>query len=138
MVKRIGLMLGLGLWIGLACSEDPMERHLQGKWRLDDYRINYTPLQLETERMQEEIQKMKKNSYFMFYADYTYEVSLNGNIEKGKWRIDHEKKYLFTQKNNANFEIALKIDTLNIKKLVFSSTKDSITTQVSLIKDMGQ
>lgn len=135
MIKRIGLMLGLGLWIGLACSEDPMERHLQGKWRLDDYRINYTPLQLETERMQEEIQKMKKNSYFIFYPNYDYEVNLNGNTEKGKWRIDPKTKQLITQKINTNFEIALKIDTLNSQKLVFSSTRDSITTQISFTKE---
>lgn len=135
MLKNIRIIV-LGLFFILGCSENPMEKNIIGKWFIHDYRINMKQPPYEQDRIQEEIEKMKKNSYFIFYKNYEYEVNLNGNIEKGKWKIDPQKKLLSTQKEHSNVEILLNIDTLNSDILVFSSTKDSITTQVSLIKKM--
>ncbi len=127
-------ILGFCLLFLLSCSDNPMEKDIRGMWIINDYRVNVNEPQFEQDRMQEEIQKMKKNSYFIFHANYEYEINLNGSVEKGKWRIDPKNQKLSTQKSNSNTEISLNIDTLNAKTLVFSSTKDNITTQVSLIK----
>ncbi len=131
-------VLGFCLLFLLSCSDHPMEKNIRGKWLINDYRVNVNQPQFEQDRLQEEIQKIKKNSYFIFHANYEYEVNLNGNIEKGKWRIDPKTQKLSTQKSNTNTEISLNIDTLNTKTFVFSSTKDSITTQVSLIKEISK
>ncbi|GIV44215.1 MAG: hypothetical protein KatS3mg035_1338 [Bacteroidia bacterium] len=127
-------ILGLGL-VGLyACSHSSAERDLQGRWLINDYRVKVPQPKFEQDRMQEEIEKMKKNSYFIFYENHEYEVNLNGNIEKGKWRLIPENQQLATQKEHSDKEILLQIDTLNAKTFVFSRTQDSITTQVRLIK----
>lgn len=126
--------MGLGL-VGLyACSHSSAERDLQGRWLINDYRVKVPQPKFEQDRMQEEIEKMKKNSYFIFYENHEYEVNLNGNIEKGKWRLIPENQQLATQKEHSDKEILLQIDTLNAKTFVFSRTQDSITTQVRLIK----
>lgn len=134
MCKKI--LLGSILLIG--CSENPMEKDIQGKWLISDYRVNVNNPPFEQQRMQEEIEKMKKNSYFIFKSDYEYEVHLNGNKEYGKWKIDSETRELRTQKLNDSIQFILKIDTLNAQRLVFSSSKNGIKTQVSLVKEITQ
>lgn len=131
---RKKILLGSILLIG--CTENPMEKNIQGKWLISDYRVNVNNPTFEQERLQEEIEKMKKNSYFIFKSDYEYEVHLNGNKEYGKWKINPEARELYTQKLNDSIEFVLKIDTLNAQKLVFSSSKDGIKTQVSLVKEI--
>ncbi len=118
-----------------ACNEhSSQEKLLHGKWLVDNYRIHGMTKSVDTDRLQEEIQKLRPNSYFLFNKDNTYEIQLNGSLEKGKWRIDTETQKLYTHKSETNFEIPLNIDTLKPDILVFSRTKDSITTQVRLIK----
>jgi len=123
------------VYFGLSCSDNPMEKALIGKWKIQDYRVQTNNPQFEADKMQEEIEKLKKDSYFHFYPNYEYEIHLNGNIEKGKWKINPKTQKLSTIKNNQSLEILLSIDTLNANLFVFSSTKDSITTQVKLYKE---
>lgn len=76
--------------------------------------------------LNQRMDEMKNNSFMEFKKDGTYEASMGGGNEKGKWEIDGSGKYLISQTDGQGKKDTINISELTPEKLVLSKDSTSM------------
>jgi hypothetical protein len=53
-----------------SCTQNESEKKLIGKWLIEEYKIKFLPSKVDNERLDYEIDKLKRNSYFIFFSEF--------------------------------------------------------------------
>jgi|YNPMSStandDraft_2_1061718.scaffolds.fasta_scaffold07146_2 hypothetical protein len=128
-------ILLLAIFFNLSsCTQNESEKSLIGKWLIEEYKIKFLPSKVDNERLDYEIDKLKRNSYFIFFPNFDYEIRMNEMKEKGKWKINTGKKKLSLIQDKSHEEKLLNIDSLGSKVIIITGKWDSLQTQIKLKK----
>lgn len=105
------------------------------KWKVNSLEFPAYAKALETaspeqrKEFESKIDEMVKDSYFHFKKDSTYEISMSGTLEKGKWKLNPAQDKLLVKSiledGTQTEEQQINIEELTEKRLVLINNFES-------------
>ncbi len=101
----------------VACSGNKADM-VAAKWKVADMDMGKPVPPDQKAMMDKMMEEVKKNSFFDFHKDGTYELSMMGQGEKGTWKLSDDGTKLLCKTEGKDKEQALNMTEISSSKMV--------------------